>query len=93
MTKIRCPVSISPASGFAGAGRYTSMWRPLMTVPPGSAATSQPRGWAFLAQPAFLRALHSRELESVSLPELVAFDPPTLEQLHAGIRGCPGARA
>jgi peptidoglycan/xylan/chitin deacetylase (PgdA/CDA1 family) len=46
-----------------------------------------------LALPALLRALHSRELESVSIPELLAFDPPTLEQLHAGIRGCPGASA
>jgi peptidoglycan/xylan/chitin deacetylase (PgdA/CDA1 family)/N-acetylmuramoyl-L-alanine amidase len=46
-----------------------------------------------LALPAVLRDLHSRHLESVSIPELLAFDPPTLEQLRAGIQGCPGARA
>jgi peptidoglycan/xylan/chitin deacetylase (PgdA/CDA1 family) len=45
------------------------------------------------ALPSVLRLLRSEHLQSVSVPELVALDPPTLAQLRDGIRGCPGANA
>jgi peptidoglycan/xylan/chitin deacetylase (PgdA/CDA1 family) len=43
--------------------------------------------------PTILRHLHSKHLTSVSIPDLLALDPPTLAQLRARIRGCPGANA
>lgn len=46
-----------------------------------------------LALPALLRGLRSERLRSVSVPDLLAVDPPTVKQLRSGIRGCPGARA
>jgi hypothetical protein len=45
------------------------------------------------AIPTILRQLRSKQLTSVSIPDLLPFDPPTLAQLRAGIRGCPGANA
>jgi peptidoglycan/xylan/chitin deacetylase (PgdA/CDA1 family) len=46
-----------------------------------------------LALPAVLSKLRAAGLRSLSIPELLALDPPSLAQLHAGIRGCPGAKA
>lgn len=46
-----------------------------------------------LALPALLRGLRSERLRSVTVPDLLAVDPPTVKQLRSGIRGCPGARA
>jgi peptidoglycan/xylan/chitin deacetylase (PgdA/CDA1 family) len=46
-----------------------------------------------LALPAVLRELRTKRLTSVSVPELLAVDPPTLAQLRAGIHACPGAHA
>jgi hypothetical protein len=46
-----------------------------------------------LALPAVLSKLRAAGLRSLSIPELLALDPPSLAQLHAGIRGCPGANA
>jgi peptidoglycan/xylan/chitin deacetylase (PgdA/CDA1 family) len=45
------------------------------------------------ALPAVLHGLRARGLRSVSVPELLALDPPSLGQLRAGIHGCPGANA
>ena len=44
-----------------------------------------------LALPAILRVLKHKGLTSVSIPKLIAADPPTSAQLRAGIHGCPGA--
>jgi peptidoglycan/xylan/chitin deacetylase (PgdA/CDA1 family) len=44
------------------------------------------------ALPAVLRGLHARGLRSVTVPELLALDPPSLAQLRAGIAGCAGRR-
>jgi peptidoglycan/xylan/chitin deacetylase (PgdA/CDA1 family) len=46
-----------------------------------------------LALPTILRALERRRLVSVTIPELLALDPPKLQQLRAGIHGCPGAHS
>jgi peptidoglycan/xylan/chitin deacetylase (PgdA/CDA1 family) len=46
-----------------------------------------------LALPRVLRDLRAARLQSVSVPELLALDPPPLGQLRDGIHGCPGARA
>jgi peptidoglycan/xylan/chitin deacetylase (PgdA/CDA1 family) len=40
------------------------------------------------ALPAVLRGLRARGLRSVTVPELLALDPPSATQLRAGIRGC-----
>ena len=45
-----------------------------------------------LALPAILRRLHTDRLRSVSVPDLLTLDPPTLAQLRSGIDGCPDAR-
>ena len=45
-----------------------------------------------LALPTLLRDLRSKGLRSVSVPELLALDPPTVAQLRRGIHGCPGER-
>ncbi len=42
------------------------------------------------ALPAVLRRLQARGLRSVTVPELLALDPPSLAQLRAGINGCTG---
>jgi peptidoglycan/xylan/chitin deacetylase (PgdA/CDA1 family) len=44
-----------------------------------------------LALRTILRQLRSAGLTSVSIPELLEHDPPTLVELHAGIRGCSDA--
>lgn len=41
------------------------------------------------ALPQILQAIRQRGLTSVSIPELLAFDPPTPQQLQAGPRTCP----
>jgi peptidoglycan/xylan/chitin deacetylase (PgdA/CDA1 family) len=52
------------------------------------------RGQTIRALTTLLPKLHRRHLRSVSLPELLAADPPSREQLQAGGRGCAvsGAR-
>jgi peptidoglycan/xylan/chitin deacetylase (PgdA/CDA1 family) len=45
------------------------------------------------ALPTVLRQLRAAGFTSVSIPELFTFDPPTLEQIRAGVHGCPGANA
>ncbi|MDP9260568.1 MAG: polysaccharide deacetylase family protein, partial [Actinomycetota bacterium] len=40
------------------------------------------------ALPAVLRGLRARGLRSVTVPELLAIDPPSLAQLRAGSNGC-----
>jgi peptidoglycan/xylan/chitin deacetylase (PgdA/CDA1 family) len=40
------------------------------------------------ALPRVLHGLRARGLRSVSVPELLALDPPSLAQLRAGIQGC-----
>jgi peptidoglycan/xylan/chitin deacetylase (PgdA/CDA1 family) len=42
----------------------------------------------FKALPAVLRVLQARGLRSVTVPELLAIDPPSLAQLRAGSNGC-----
>jgi peptidoglycan/xylan/chitin deacetylase (PgdA/CDA1 family) len=46
------------------------------------------RGQTIRALAAILPALHRRHLRSVSVPELLASDPPTIAQLRAGRAGC-----
>jgi peptidoglycan/xylan/chitin deacetylase (PgdA/CDA1 family) len=43
--------------------------------------------------PAILADLRRRRLRSLSVPQLLADDPPPLAALRAGIGGCPGASA
>jgi hypothetical protein len=43
--------------------------------------------------PAILADLRRRRLRSLSVPQLLADDPPPLAELRAGIGGCPGASA
>jgi len=44
------------------------------------------------ALPAVLRGLRARGLRSVTVPELLALDPPNLAQLRAGVNGCTARR-
>ena len=46
------------------------------------------RGQTIRALPAIFQALADRHLRSVSVPALMALDPPSVSQLHAGFRGC-----
>jgi len=43
------------------------------------------------ALPVLLRELRARGLRAVSVPELLALDPPTKAQLQEGVHGCPAA--
>jgi peptidoglycan/xylan/chitin deacetylase (PgdA/CDA1 family) len=45
------------------------------------------------ALPKILTTLARRGLRSVTIPELLALDPPTPAQLRAGFRGCEAARS
>ncbi len=49
------------------------------------------RGQTIRALTTILPVLRRRGLRSVTLPELLASDPPSLAQLQAGSRGCGGA--
>jgi peptidoglycan/xylan/chitin deacetylase (PgdA/CDA1 family) len=51
------------------------------------------RGQTERALRAILPALHRRRLQAVTLPELLAADPPTPGTLRAGSRGCGVVRA
>lgn len=51
------------------------------------------RGQTIRALRSILPALRRRGLRSVTVPELLAADPPTIEQLRAGRRGCGVVRA
>jgi peptidoglycan-N-acetylglucosamine deacetylase len=46
------------------------------------------RGQTIRALSPILRAVRRKHLRAVTVPELVAQDPPTLHQLQAGSRGC-----
>src|SRR5205807_5546281 len=45
-------------------------------------------GQTLRALPTLLAALHRRHLRSVTVPELLASDPPSLAQLRRGPEGC-----
>jgi peptidoglycan/xylan/chitin deacetylase (PgdA/CDA1 family) len=49
-------------------------------------------GQTVRAMPTIFSALARRRLEAVTVPQLVAEDPPSLHQLRAGIAGCPVSR-
>lgn len=49
------------------------------------------RGQTIRALSTLLPELHRRHLRSVSLPELLATDPPTPDQVRQGPNGCSGA--
>jgi peptidoglycan/xylan/chitin deacetylase (PgdA/CDA1 family) len=51
------------------------------------------RGQTIRAVRSILPALQRRHLQPVTVPELLAADPPSLAQLRAGLNGCPGALA
>jgi peptidoglycan/xylan/chitin deacetylase (PgdA/CDA1 family) len=51
------------------------------------------RGQTIRALTTLLPYLHAHHLRSVSVPELLASDPPTVAQLRAGALGCGAARA
>jgi peptidoglycan/xylan/chitin deacetylase (PgdA/CDA1 family) len=46
------------------------------------------RGQTIRALPTILHALRRRHLRAVTVPELLALDPPTHEQLSKGLAGC-----
>lgn len=46
------------------------------------------RGQTIRALPMLLAALHARHLRSVTVPELLVSDPPSLAQLRRGSEGC-----
>ncbi len=46
-------------------------------------------GQTIRALPKIFAALSRRHLQAVTVPELIAADPPSLAQLRAGQRGCP----
>lgn len=46
------------------------------------------RGQTIRALSTILRAVRHKHLRAVTVPELVAHDPPSLSQLRAGLRGC-----
>jgi peptidoglycan-N-acetylglucosamine deacetylase len=48
------------------------------------------RGQTIRALTTLLRYLHRRHLRSVSVPELLAADPPSVAQLRRGLSGCRG---
>jgi len=50
-------------------------------------------GQTIRALTTLLPYLHSHRLRSVSLPELLASDPPSIAQLRAGATGCGGSTA
>jgi peptidoglycan/xylan/chitin deacetylase (PgdA/CDA1 family) len=50
------------------------------------------RGQTVRALPDILHAIRRRHLRAVTVPELLAGDPPTGAQLRAGRRGCAGPR-
>lgn len=47
------------------------------------------RGQTIRALPAIFAAIAARHLQTVTIPQLVAEDPPSLAQLRAGVGGCP----
>ncbi len=47
------------------------------------------RGQTIRALDAIFAALRQRHLEAVTVPQLIAEDPPSLAQLHEGYDGCP----
>lgn len=47
------------------------------------------RGQTIRALPPILHALHRRHLRAVTIPELMAIDPPSPGQLAKGLNGCP----
>ena len=51
------------------------------------------RGQTIRALTTLLPVLHHRHLQSVSLPELFATDPPSPAQIRRGPAGCPGGPA
>ena len=51
------------------------------------------RGQTIRALTTLLPVLHQRHLQSVSLPELFATDPPSPAEIRRGPAGCPGAPA
>jgi hypothetical protein len=91
-------VFLDPGHGGidSGATGVTAAERPVvekqLTLRPGSVVLLHEnlRQTQF-ALPAVLRGLRAAGLQSVSIPQLLALDPSTLEQLRAGIHGCPGA--
>jgi len=47
------------------------------------------RGQTIRALDVVFAALHQRHLEAVTVPQLIAEDPPSLSQLRKGLDGCP----
>jgi peptidoglycan/xylan/chitin deacetylase (PgdA/CDA1 family) len=50
------------------------------------------RGQTIRALPTIFAALERRRMQAVTVPELVASDPPSRRQLREGVAGCPSAR-
>lgn len=50
------------------------------------------RGQTVRALPDILHAVRRKGLRAVTIPELIAGDPPGAAQLRAGPKGCPGTR-
>jgi peptidoglycan/xylan/chitin deacetylase (PgdA/CDA1 family) len=73
-----------------GAGYATIERIVLAGLRPGSIVLMhENHGQTIRALPTILRAIARDHLKPVTVPELVAADPPSLNQLRAGLAGCP----
>ena len=73
-----------------GAGHRQIVGNVLAGLRPGAIIElHENHGQTIRALARILPALHRRHLLSVSVPHLLAVDPPSLRQLRAGSRGCP----
>jgi peptidoglycan-N-acetylglucosamine deacetylase len=72
-----------------GAGAAKIVRTLTRLIRPGSIVLMhENRRQTLAALPRVLHGLRARGLRSVSVPELLALDPPSLAQLRAGIHGC-----
>ncbi len=73
------------------AGDYADIERAVLAgLKPGSIILMhENHGQTIRALPTIFTALARKHLEAVTVPQLVAADPPSLQQLRKGIAGCP----
>lgn len=76
-----------------GAGHKDILKNVRVALHPGSIILMHDgRGQTVRALPPILHALKRRHLRAVTVPELMASDPPSAEQLRKGYDGCPHYR-
>ncbi len=78
-------------SGDSLGANYAAIERNVIAgLRPGSIILMhENHGQTIRALPKIFAALSRRHLHAVTVPELIATDPPSLAQLHAGHQGCP----